>query len=346
MKLTRYFSVALPAALALMVVCGAAGGQTSMDRFREIAAQVSTSSPTATPDARVTEAMELVLDAVADVLRSGVAPTEQAVRSAAEPFVQAVASTSGVSDSSSATRYTSLQVAAAVDSTRAAVCLNYGAASRLAVYTGKEWERMHLPGAVEWMAPWASFPRLAPDGAIVVVCQSVQEMGFRNGLRVYLLTRKADRYGLARAWARVTNLEYGGAKLEGSRLTIDSIDVPKGFLAAAASPLFERTEVYSIAGGEATTLSETLKHPELRFVENWMVQARACKRPNAIQAALVKASPTPDSLDTYRVLKKRDGTLIVELRFLEKMVTFTMVKAPAGYRVTSVTSASTGSRSR
>lgn len=342
MKPLRRLPGALLPALAMLLVCNGVGGQTSMDRFKELAAQVSTATATPTPDARVSEAMELVLDAVAETLRSGSTPTERSVRAAAEPFVQAVAATSGVSDETSATRYASLQVAAAVDPTRAAVCLNYGAASRLAVYAGKDWERLHLPGSVEWMAPWASFPRLAPDGAIVVVSQSVQDMGFRNGLRVYLLTRRADSYGLARAWARVTNLEYGGAKLEGSRLTIDSIDLPKGFLAAAASPLFERTEVYSIAGGDATTLSETLKHPELRFVDGWMVRARATKRPNSVQAALVKAAPTSENLDTYRVLRKRDGTLIVELQYADRRVVFTMLKTASGYRVTSVTGTAQG----
>lgn len=275
------------------------------------------------PVASVVRALDALLDDCAAALRAGRLKEREAEYAAASPDPKGAG----------ATECGRPEVRAVGDRALAVIAVRWGAVSRVALYSSATGVRQKDVSGLGWMQPWSVEPRLSSDGTIVLLCQTVQDIGVRVGLRLVLVGRTAGgATKVTEDWTRRTMLDYGGLKLQGEVLTAGFLEEPRAFFTAAADDLFHRQETRRIHAGRSTLTRSTVDQPTLRAADDWLVAAKAARKPNAEQRAV-----RPFLADRMMLLKYRGGQRAdrasVIYEFEEFSISFEIAKTAAGWIV-------------
>lgn len=173
----------------------------------------------------------------------------------------------------------------------------YGPVSRLAAWNGQG-RPIPVPDDFKYMLRW--HPRLAASGnTLLLISDSIQDAGMRVATRVDLIALTALGLVKGQGLEIGHTLDWGGAKVRGSTLTVDRLEEPKSFFVASAEAIFRRHEVYSVRGGTLTQVSSLPLDQPLRALDAYVYQAQHTKSPTATQRIARKVLPVQNMLNGH-----------------------------------------------
>jgi|GEM_PF-3209276 len=289
--------------------------------------------PSEKPDAAIQKAMDILIDKLRKDTTGN--STIDDVAKILNPFTRAVQREEVFS-----TSYASIGGAVSRGFGRVAVGVRMGAASRMRVFSAASGKPVPTPKEFDWQYQYDSNPILMSGGKVVVDSPGIQDAGVRYGYRVWVLNTAADGIKVAKRLDGVWTLEdetNGHMSLEGTTLTLSTIDDPKTFLTTSPERLFTRITTYDLSTPIPTRLKSDAKDPIFRQLDDWMYHA--IKSPSTdLEKRFQKAfGPTPKAADFNKWDMKRTGdTVRLELDLGNKYV-FTMKDSPDGYKVVDFT---------
>lgn len=215
------------------------------------------------------------------------------------------------------------------------ICVNYGPVGRVAAFN--KGVRVEIPRMLDLM------PQRRPEVVgtygkhTILACTFVRDAGVRENSSVWDLVVEAPK-PLALPVATIEHtLDWGGASLQRAELTLGSIDTPKSFFVANTEPIFKRTRVFSLAGERLALISDEAGDKPLRFIDAWMQEARAAKKPDAFQKTLLRYLPEIQMIDDYEVKEYPDGSVAIRLIGSSGEVRFALKPARSSFRIASAT---------
>ncbi|MBI3919983.1 MAG: hypothetical protein HY318_01095 [Armatimonadetes bacterium] len=306
----RRSSMAIIAILVLTLTSSILHAEDQLLRFQELDAKLGATVPGENPNPTAIEVLEILIGQVYGLIHQNPRLIDGQIREALKPYDEAIRQNKG--EVYPVEEYRWVSVSAARHGNRVAISANYGPASRLAVFDTSTCRRCKVPPALEWLVPWHQFPVFLPDGGLMIKSDRVMQ-GNRIGSRVDFLTRVAQGYRPIRSMERIIILDYGGAEVKGNRMTLVSIDESRSFFTSAATPLFGREEVYVVRDGVPSLIRDTKLQPTLRFLDQWMLQARAAGRPSRLQRQFKRLISEEVMLTDYQIRKLVGGRIRVDV---------------------------------
>lgn len=215
------------------------------------------------------------------------------------------------------------------------VTAQMGAVGRLFVWDVASGRRLQTPAEFNWLFPFALSAQTV-GGRLVAEAYGVQPAGVRSSFRVYFLNRDGDRLTVAREirGTMVLGLDevFGGTRVEGDRLTLETVEEPNSFLTPSYMIAFPLTQVWRLSPTGEDLLSTTRGMPDLRAVDRWMADARRSARPSEAMRAFRTASPEPELLGDFSSRKIDERTTELTFSF-DRTMTFRVKQTGDRYEV-------------
>lgn len=311
----------------------------SLDRFTEIAKKIARDLAPDAPDAQAVEAMDIVLKAGIETAKRNPRLDDKGLDAALKPYAAAVIEAAKGSEGYSLA-YNRLITHIATHKGQCVLTVTYGPVSRIALFEQTTGRQYPIPHVLQWMLPWEVRPVFCPDGTLLLRSFYIHDAGYRTGMRISLLepmVGKTPGYALRTDWKKVTTLEFGGANLDRDRLVLTYIDLPDAFFTTSSDTTFERKQTFRIARGRAYLLHEEKKQPELRFLHDWMLEARRAKKPNALQKRFRTLSWEAELLDDVKITHPSANRTAVRVDFVFHGFQFQMSGKKGSWRVRALT---------
>jgi hypothetical protein len=311
----------------------------SLDRFTEIATKIAREFAPDDPEAQAVEAMEIVLKAGIEAAKRNPRLDDKGLEAALKPYAEAV-TVAAKGQEEYGLAYNRLIPHIATRQGRGVLTVTYGPVSRAAFFELSTGKRFPVPGKLGWMLAWEARPVFCPDGTLLLLSHYIHDAGYRSGIRVSLLESiegKTAGYALRTDWKKVITLEYGGVNLDRDRLSLTYIDLPQAFFTTSSDTTFERKQTFRIARGRAYLLQDEKKQPELRFLHDWMLEARRAKKPNVLQKRFRTLSWEAELLDDVKITHPRSGRTAVRVDFVFHGFQFQLSGKQGNWHVLSLT---------
>ncbi len=291
-----------------------------------------------TPSAPLAEAMDILVHASDRILARAPDLSDEKLMARLAPFKQRMNPEKrdvGVMEP------TWFEVNTARHGGRCAIAVTMGAVSRLAVFDRSGGGSYEVGAPMRWLYRYHQRPQFAANGLLLVISDSVQDAGMREGLRIDLLGLSGRRFTVRQTLKRLFVLDKewpARVSRAGDRLTLESVDAPGAILTSHADTHFERVETFAIEPAGLRPLSVLLRDPELRAVDAWLQAAKEAKRPAPMQSLARHLVPEGAMLSDCTVRALGAGQVAATVTFEDANVRFTLQKTGGSLRVIAVQS--------
>ena len=331
--------VRLTCCLLLLTFCLSVSGQpqgqnADLARFTTIALQVADLPPAEKPDARIREAQEILIKQILKVRQTNPGATDAQIEAALKPFHDAANGSKEANPLE--TTPTWFQVHMHQQGDRLVIAVTYGPYSLLRIQNLRTGQRMPLPAAVERLYLWKMDPHFTSSGSLIILSESIQDLGIRIGVRVDFLHLVGSNYIPQKSIVRTCTLEWGGLDLKGDLLIVQSLDSPQAFFTANSETLFKRKETYRAADATLERVRDEKQDTAFRALDAWLFTAQHTTHPDANQRTAKRALPDSQMLDSYSLKKLDSHTTQFDLDFGNARLRMVIQGIGSEYQVISV----------
>lgn len=172
---------------------------------------------------------------------------------------------------------------------------------------------LEIPKNLRFIKRYGANPRFV--GSILVVIQpGIQDAGVRYGYRTAFLTRTKTGFQSAQELVGVwtyDEVEASHLVIDGTRVTIRTLDQPRNFFTASPDRLFRTVSTWDLSGATPRLRGTQKFDLDMRAVDRWMSTALRAAKPTAEQVRFRKSwSPESPMVDGWKVAKTAKGSEI------------------------------------